>query len=122
MILKPGLQRLVIIIISLVFLLALAYQTLRQPIHSADLPNSFSRLASYLEIEDRENAVHAMREIKDKWDRVRMRILLNAGVDSLLMFESAMARLEKAIEQEAFLEAQFELVEMRVIWREFITY
>lgn len=119
---KPGLQRLAIIVISLAILLVLAHQALRQPIHTADLPASFSRLDSYLEIEDRENAAMTMQEIKDKWNRVRMLILLNAGVDSLLMFESAMARLERAIEQKAFLEAQFDLVEMQVIWREFITF
>ncbi len=120
--LKPGLQRSVVIFISLAFLLVLANQTLRQPIHAAGLPGSFSRLDSYLEIEDWENAVHTMQEVKDKWNRVRMRILLNAGVDSLLMFESAMARLERAIQQKACLEAQLELAEMQIIWREFITF
>lgn len=119
---KSGLKRTAVILITITLLLALAYLTLRQPVHTADLPGTFSRLDSFLEVEDWENAVYIMQEFKEKWNRVRMRVILNAGFDSLLMFESALARLEGAIRQEALLEAQLELAEIRIIWREFITF
>ena len=119
---KIGSKQTAVILTSLIFLFALAYLSLRQPVHTTDLPATFSRLDSSLEIEDWEYASYSMQEFKEKWNRVRMRILLNAGFDSLLLFESAMARLEKAIRQEALLEAQLELAEIQIIWREFITF
>ncbi len=108
--------------ISVALLLVLAHQTLRRPVHAEDIPGTFSRLENYLTVEDWEKASLTMQEFKAKWNRVRTRITLNAGFDSLLMFESAMARLDGAIRQEAQLEAQLELSEIRTIWREFITF
>ena len=119
---KPGLKRIALTIIVVAVILVLVHQILRRPVHAADIPGTFSRLENCLETEDWENAAEAMQEFKEKWNRVRMRILLNAGFDSLLLFESAMARLERAIRREALLEAQLELAEIRVIWREFITF
>lgn len=119
---KPGLQRTALILISVTLLVILTHHTLRQPVHAVDIPGTFSRLDSSLEAEDWENAVYTMQEFNDKWNQVKMRVLINAGFDSLLLFESAMARLERAIGQEALLESQLELAEIRIIWREFITF
>ncbi len=108
-----------VIIISLVLVLNF---TVRKPIHTVDLPRSFHGLNEHIEKEEWEEAKVKVEEVNRKWSKIRIYIILNAGLDSILDFEEALARLEKAIEKKALLAAHLELAALQVIWREFITF
>lgn len=119
---KKSVLRFVIILFSIILLIVTVNITLRQPVHSLDLPGSFRSLDHNLKSENWQGAIVSVEELKDKWTRARFRITLNAGIDSLRVFEEALARLEEAVNHEDPLQAQLELAGMQVLWREFITF
>ncbi len=119
---KTGVLRTSVILFSIVVLMVTANITLRQPVHSLDIPGSFTNLQYNLKNENWQGAIITVEELKDKWIKVRFRIILNAGIDSLKDFEEALARLEEAVYYEDLLQAQLELASMQVLWREFVTF
>ncbi len=116
-ILKP-----VVFVLLLALPVAFVYYTLRFSVHPHRIDDTVARLDKEIEKEDWESAAYTVKELSNKWQKVRTNIALNAGFDSLLDFEIALARLEKAVQERAAIEAQLELNTLRVIWREFITF
>jgi len=93
-----------------------------EPIKETNLPENFSKMKSSIREEEWDDANYYMKEINEQWDRVKMKIFINAGVDSVRDFEDSLARLETAVQEKESLPALMELSTVEVIWEEFITF
>ncbi len=114
--------KITVFILLLTLPIAFVYLNLRFSVYPARISDTLLRLDSEIEQEDWESAIATVEELNNKWQQVSMHVSLNAGMDSLLDFEIALARLGKAVQRKAILDAQLELDTARVIWREFITF
>lgn len=108
-----------LMVLGLLFLLAYSYCIV--PIQRADVPGHLQHLEGLLRDNHWEEALSHLHRTQEAWLEVRGLIVLNVGIDSLLFFETALLRLEKAIEYEEVLPALLELSMLEILWEEFVT-
>ncbi len=109
-------------IILLILPFAVVYYILQTTVNPTHIFILLHRLEDQIGDEDWASAEGTMEELTDQWQKVKLFITLNAGFDSLLDFEVALARMQKSVRSEEVLDAQLELEVVRAIWREFVTF
>jgi len=109
-------------IILLILPFAVVYYILQTTVNPAQIFDLLHRLEDQIGDEDWASAEGTVDELVDRWQKVKLYITLNAGFDSLLDFEVALARMQKSVQAEEVLNAHLELETVRAMWREFITF
>lgn len=109
-------------IILLILPFAVVYYILQTTVNPAQIFSLLHRLEDQIGDEDWASAEGTVEELVERWKKVKLHITLNAGFDSLLDFEVALARMQNSVRLEEVLDAQLELEVVRAIWREFVTF
>ncbi|MGI6574742.1 MAG: DUF4363 family protein [bacterium] len=110
---------LILLIPSIIFLL---HYTIRKPVLDLDLPHTLQATIAALEEENWPEAKTRLEELTNKWNTARPRVLLNGDASSLRDFETALARLDRMVQQENKINALAEIATLQVIWTGFLSF